>query len=152
FAVRLALYAIFGALLVACTMVFDLARVRIVVEDRRSALAAVVAGARFARRHLAAAAGLYLLNGVAFLVLVLLYALLHAVLSPGAPWAGWGVLLLGQAYILGRHYLKLVFYGSQIALFQSALAHASYTAAPAVVWPDSPAAESIANADAGMAR
>jgi hypothetical protein len=31
--------------------------------------------------------------------------------------------------------------------FQGALAHAAYTAAPPIVWPDSPAAESIINAD-----
>ena len=30
---------------------------------------------------------------------------------------------------------------------RAALAHASYTAAPAVVWPDSPSAEAIVNAD-----
>ncbi len=59
------------------------------------------------------------------------------VASPGA----------GELYILGRHYLKLLFYASETAFFQGALAHAAYTAAPAVVWPDSPAAESIGNAD-----
>ncbi len=146
FAVRLSLYVLFGALLMACALIFDFARVRIVVEDRRSALAAAVAGGRFGWRHAGPAIALYLLHGVAFLALVALYGLL----SPGAPGAGlagWGVLLLGQLYILGRHYLKLVLYGSQISLFQSALAHASYTAAPTVVWPDSPAAESIGNAD-----
>jgi hypothetical protein len=46
-----------------------------------------------------------------------------------------------------RHYLKLVFYASETALFQSALAHAGYTAAAPVVWPDSPAAETIGNFD-----
>ena len=56
-------------------------------------------------------------------------------------------LALGEVYILGRHYLKLLFYASETAFFQGALAHAAYTAAPAVVWPDSPAAETIANAD-----
>ena len=56
------------------------------------------------------------------------------------------MLLLGQAYIVARHYLKLVFYASETALFQAELAHAAYTAAPAVVWPDSPAAEAIVNA------
>jgi hypothetical protein len=44
-----------------------------------------------------------------------------------------------------RHYVKLLFYASQTAYFQSQLAHAAYTAAPAVVWPDSPAAEAISN-------
>ena len=56
------------------------------------------------------------------------------------------VLFLGELYILARHYLKLVFYASETALFQSALAHARYTASPVVVWPDSPAVEAIVNA------
>jgi hypothetical protein len=59
----------------------------------------------------------------------------------------WTVLLLGELYILARHYLKLVFYASGTTLFQSALAHAEYTAAPTLVWPDSPAVESVTNAE-----
>lgn len=151
FAVRLAGYAIFGVLLIACSIAFDYARVRIVVEDRRSALGALAAGVRFAWRNRGATACLYLLNAGAFLLAVLVYALV----SPGAPGAGlsgWAVLAAGQAFIVARHYLKLVFYGSQIAYFQGALAHASYTAAPAVVWPDSPAAEAILNAEPEQAR
>jgi hypothetical protein len=145
FAIRLAAYLLFGGLLAGTTAVFDFARVRTVVEDRRSALGAVLAGARFVRRHPGSVAGLYLVHALAFGVLAALYA----VLSPGAPGAGlsgWAALALGQAYVVARHYLKLAFYGAEIALFQSALAHSSYTAAPAVVWPDSPAAESVANA------
>ena len=59
----------------------------------------------------------------------------------------WLTLGLGELYILGRHYLKLLFYASETAFFQGALAHAAYTAAPIPVWPDSPAAEMIGNAD-----
>ena len=146
FLVRLACYAVFGALLVVTNLIFDYARIRIVVEDRRSALGALVAGTRFVRRRPAATLVLYALNSAAFLALVLLYALI----SPGAPGSFFKTLLVflvGELYILGRHYLKLVFYASEVSLFQNALAHAAYTAAPTVVWPDSPAAESIANAD-----
>jgi hypothetical protein len=145
FAIRLACYLLFGSLLLFFNIIFDYARVRIVVEDRRSAIGALAAGARFVRRHFGQAVGLYLLNGAAFLTVALLYA----VISPGAPRSGvamWGVLVLGQMYIVARHYLKLLFYASETAFFQSALAHASYTAAPVVLWPDSPAAESIINA------
>ena len=145
FAVRLAGYLVFGLLLVGVNLAFDYARVRIVVEDRRSAIGALLAGARFVRRNRGAVL-LYALNGVAFVLLVLLYA----ILNPGAPGAGpwmWATLAVGQCYIVFRHYLKLLFYASEVAFFQSALAHASYTAAPAVVWPDSPAAEAILNAD-----
>jgi hypothetical protein len=106
----------------------------------------VLAGGRFVRRHAAAAVGLYALNAVAFVLLIGIFA----VIAPGAPGSGWSMafaLAIGEAYIVARLYLKLLFYGSETALFQGALAHAAYTAAPAVVWPDSPAAESIANAD-----
>jgi hypothetical protein len=146
FMVRLLGYALFGALLVIANVVFDYARIRIVVEDRRSAIGAVLAGARFVVRHLTGVLGLYGLNAVAFLGLIAIYALV----VPGAPRAGlgtWIVLTLGELYILGRHYLKLLFYASETAFFQGALAHAAYTAAPTPVWPDSPAAEMIGNAD-----
>ena len=145
FTIRLAGYVVFGALLVFCTVLFDFARVRIVVEDRRSSLGALLASVRFVRRHFGAVAGLYLLNGLVFVLLLAVYA----VLSPGAPRSGLqmaAVLLLGELYILARHYLKLLFYASQTALFQGALAHAEYTAAPVVVWPDSPSVEAISNA------
>jgi hypothetical protein len=143
FLIRVACYAVFGTLLVIANLVFDYARIRIVVEDRYSALGALLAGARFVRRH-PGTLRLYLLNGSVFLALALIYALV----APGAPagaaiWIAFGV---GQIYILLRHYVKLLFYASQTSYFQGALAHASYTAAPPVVWPDSPAAESIGHA------
>jgi hypothetical protein len=43
-------------------------------------------------------------------------------------------------------FLHLAAYASATVLFQSRLAHAEYTAAPPLVWPDSPAAEAIVNA------
>jgi len=146
FAIRVAGYAIFGMLLILCNVIFDYARIRIIVEDRRSAIGALLAGGRFVGRHPAQVLGLYALNALAFLLLVILYA----GLVPGAPRSGlsmWLTLGLGELYIFGRHYLKLLFYASQTVFFQGALAHAAYTAAPVPVWPDSPAAEMIGNAD-----
>ena len=142
FAVRMVGYIAFGGMLILCNIVFDYARIRIVVEDRRTAVGAFLAGARFVRRH-PAVLRLYLINGAGFVLLALLYALL----SPGAPsgFAIWIALAIGQFYIVMRHYVKLLFYASQVAYFQAHLAHAAYTAAPAVVWPDSPAAEAISN-------
>jgi hypothetical protein len=142
FVVRLICYVLFGTFLVLCNLVFDYARIRIVVEDRHSAIGALVAAARFVRRQPATLA-LYLLNAGLFLALALLYA----IVAPGAP-QGAAILIafgIGQVYILLRHYLKLLFYASQTAYFQGALAHAAYTASPTVVWPESPAAETIGN-------
>lgn len=143
FAVRLVCYLLFGGLLVACNLVFDYARIRTVVEDRHSAIGALMAGARFVRRH-PGTLRLYALNGAVFVVLALVYA----GVAPGAPdgFAIWIAFALGQLYILLRHYVKLLFYATQTAFFQAALAHAEYTAAPPVVWPESPAAEAIGNA------
>lgn len=144
FLTRLAGYALFGLLLVFFNVIFDYARIRIVVEDRRSALGAVAAASRFVRRHLRTVTGVYTLDACVYLLAVVLYG----ILAPGAPRDGlsmWGILIVGQLYILARHYVKLLFYASQTALFQSALAHAAYTATPPLVWPESPAAEAVMN-------
>jgi hypothetical protein len=150
FAWRAAGYLLFAALLLGCNLVFDYARVRLVVEDRRSAIGALFASWRFVRRHAAAVVGLYALNAIAFLLLIGVYALV-APRTPGGGLSTAVALAIGEAYIIARLFLKLLFYASETALFQGALAHAAYTAAPAVVWPDSPAAESIANADGSPA-
>nr|MCU0255856.1 hypothetical protein [Vicinamibacterales bacterium] len=117
FLLRLVLYLVFVALLTGVNLVVDYARVRLVVEDRRSAVFALAAGARFVRRHLAATLGLYALNALGFLVLAALYA----AVAPGAGrtgWTLWFTLLVGQAYIALRMGVKLGFYASQVAYFQ----------------------------------
>jgi len=142
FAVRAALYLVFGLLLVAVSLVFDYARVRAVVEDRRSMLGALVAGWRFVRRRPGMCAGLYLANGLVLLAVMASYALL----APGAGSTGpslWLAFLTGQAYVMARLASKLLFYAAEIAYFQSQLAHAGYVAAPAPVWPESPAVEAL---------
>lgn len=142
FAVRLAFYAVFGLLLVLTNLIFDYAKIRIVVEDRRSALGGVLASLRFLARHPGAAFGLYGMNALTFLLLAGIWAL--AAPDPGRGGIGlWLTFAAGQAYILARLLLKLQFVASQVALFQSRLAHATYTAAPAASWPDSPAAETM---------
>jgi len=146
FLIRVGGYALFAAVLAFFSVILDYARIRIVVEERRSALAAVAAAARFVRRHFGAVAAVYLLNCALFLGLAAVYALL-APSVPGQGIALWSALLLGQTFIVGRHYLKLVCYASQCALFQSALAHAPYTGGPHLAWPESPAVESIINAE-----
>jgi hypothetical protein len=145
FAIRLGCYAIFAVLLGGVNLVFDYAKVRAVVEDRRSMIGALAAGFRFVRRRPVATTGLYLLCGAAYLAVLAAYALV----APGAGGtaaAVWLAFAIGQAYVLARLWVKLLFYASETAFFQSELAHAEFTAQPAVVWPESPAAEAIANA------
>jgi hypothetical protein len=139
---RLALYLLFGILLVMVNVIFDYAKIRIVVEDRRSALSGLSAAMRFVWQRLRRVAGLYALNTVAFLVVIAIWALV----APGARSGGfavWIAFLVGQLYLLVRLALKLQFLASETALFQSSLAHARYTAAPQPTWPESPAAELV---------
>jgi hypothetical protein len=142
FAVRAAVYALFGLALVTVNVVFDYAKVRAVVEDRRSMLGALRAGARFAWRRAGAVSGLYLTTALVFLVVLLVYRLAApGVWTPG--WPMWGGFIAGQIYIVARLWVKLLFYASETALLQAELAHAGYTAAPQPAWPESPAAETI---------
>ncbi len=140
FAWRVLMYAIFGALLVLTNILFDYARIRTIVEDRRSVIGALLAAARFLRRNAGAAFGLYALDAVVFLAVIAVYALV----APGAGGAGLSMgvgLVISQLYIVARLAVKLQFLASQTSLFQSRLAHAGYTAAPQPAWPESAAAE-----------
>ncbi len=143
---RLLFYLLFGALLVLANVVFDYAKVRLVVEDRRSALGALAAATRFIRRNPWRVLGLYALNGLTFLTVLGVWAMV----APGAGGTGlslWTGFAIGQLYLLARLLVKLHFLASETSLFQASLAHASYTAAPAPVWPESPAAETLERSD-----
>jgi len=142
FAWRLLLYAIFGVALAAADCVFTYARVRLVIEDRRSAICAVLAALRFLVRNAGRVTTLYVLDALTFAGALALWA----VIAPGAPRGGasvWLTFALMQMWIAVRIALKLHFIASETSLFQASLAHAGYTAAPLPAWPESPAAEAI---------
>jgi hypothetical protein len=139
---RLLFYVVFGIVLLTINLVFDYARIRLVVEDRRSALGALRGSLQFLWHHPLQVAALYALNGLGFVLLLAVWF----VASPGVHGTGlamWAAFASGQLYLVARVAIKLHFLASQTALFQSHLAHAGYTAAPAPVWPESPAAELI---------
>ena len=142
FLARVALYAVFGLLLVAVNVTFDYAKVRAVVEDRRSMIGAILAGARFIRRNAAAVLTLYAITGGLFIALLLVYA----IAAPGAAstTAGmWLGIAFGQLYLLGRLWIRLVFLASETALFQSRLAHAGYIASAPIARPEPPIIDSV---------
>ena len=108
------------AVAIAVNLVGLFARVRLVVEDRRSALGAALAAVRFIRRRPLACVAVYAVWTGAM-------AAVAMVARGAAP-----ILLLPEV-------------ATATVFFQSALAHVSYTAAPPLQWPESPAAEAIAN-------
>ena len=139
FLYRVVLYVAFLLPLMAANLIFDYAKVRAVVEDRRSMIGAMVSAVRFIRRNPAAAVGLYLLDSLLFLGVIGVYFLI----APGASVNSTLAFAIGQLYIVLRVIVRLQFAASQVALFQGRLAHAGYVARPIPKWPDSPAAEAI---------
>ena len=145
---RVVLYTTFGAALVAVNLACDYARIRTVVEDRRSVIGALSTALAFVGRHPSRVFGLYALNGLVFLSLLAVWALA----APGTGEMGlsmWLGFAGTQLYLLARLLLKLQFMASQTALFQRSFGHAAYAAAPVPAWPESPAAEAIVGGPQG---
>lgn len=126
----------------AVNLLFDYAKVRAVVEDRRSAFGALAAAARFLRSDWRRAVLLY----VSTLLMLGMVIALYAVVAPGVGGAGagmWAGFVLSQLYIAARLTMKLLFWSAEITFFQSRLAHAGYVRRAAPAWPESPTAESL---------
>jgi hypothetical protein len=136
------LYFVFVLVLGGFNLIFDYAKVRAVVEDRRSAIGALLSGWRFVRRNFGATIALYLLDVGLFALAVTAYGVVVP-RSAGTGWTMWVGFGVGQLFILARLAVKLMFWASETALFQGRLAHAGYVAAAKPVWPDSPSAEAI---------
>jgi hypothetical protein len=108
FAIRLGLTVLFALLLAAVNLVLDFAKIRLVVEDRRSALGALAAAARFVGRHPGATIGLYLLNTLVFAAVLGLYA----AVAPGAAVSGWtlaGAVAVMQLFLVGMWLVFVLF-------------------------------------------
>jgi hypothetical protein len=132
---------VFAVLLGLVGVVVDFTRVRLVVEDRHSVLAALGAGLRFVRRHFGRVVGLYVLNILALVVL----ARLWTQVAGDADGPGMLALFIAQCYLVTRIWARMAILGSEAVFFQGELAHAQYTAAPMPRWPDSPSVEAITN-------
>jgi hypothetical protein len=137
---RVLMYAIFIALLAAATLAFDYARVRGVVEDRRSMTGAFIAALRFIVRHPTRVIGLYATNAILFLAVVAGWRLMNQGAGGAGVWMWTGV-AVSQGYIVARLVVKLQVLASATALFQRSLAHWGYSAAPIAARPEPPIVE-----------
>ncbi len=134
------IHALFLLAVALVAIADDYAKVRIVVEDRRSALGALAAGLRFVRRRPGRVIGLYLLGLLPAAVVVRLWQ--SAASTDGPHWFGAAALVV---YVVLRVAVRLAGMAGAVVFFQGELAHAGYTAAPLPIWPDSPAAEALEN-------
>jgi hypothetical protein len=140
---------VLAAALGACNLVVEYTQVRAVVEDRRSMLAALRAAISFIRRNWLSAVALYAIDYAMRIAWVGLYVFA----GPGGSFRFgpdrsivWTIglwIVINQLYVVGALWIRLVFWASETALFQSRLAHAGYVARPLPVWPDSASVEAI---------
>lgn len=131
---RVTLFGALAILLFAIALVFDYARVRLVIEDRRSAVGALAASFRMLRAYpgrMLAAQGLF------WLALVI-WMTLRAPL-PSDPAFGLASLLAA-----GEIFLKLALVATQAAIYQRVLASAGWVAREEPRWPDEPSANPAA--------
>ena len=117
FLIRLALYLIFGSLLMLAAVIADYTRVAIVAARPPTLGQAVAAGAGFARRHYRSVAGLFVITGLLFAGLVTVYGV--GEIYGGAQVGGWRGVVIGQAYIVGRIAIRLTVAASELQLFKS---------------------------------
>lgn len=113
------------------TLCFDYAKIRMVVDDRISALFAFWAGVKFVFTHFLSTVGLYIFLSLIGIILIVLYALVEGAIDQTGYWTIVFVFLIQQIYILARLGLKATFYASQTQLYQAkaALEYQTDTAA-----------------------
>jgi hypothetical protein len=119
FFARVVLYLIFGALLAAVALAADYARISSLGGRAASVAGAVRTAIRFMRGHWPAVSALYLMTGALFVAMLVTYG--AGEILGGSRVGGWRAIAIGQAYILGRLVLRLVFAASEVRLFEAGL-------------------------------
>lgn len=131
---RLGLFGAMALLLFLIALLFDYARVRLVIEDRRSAIGALAASLRLIRAH---PGPILAAQGVFWLALVLWLALRAFSAGDRSYW-------LTCAFVAGEIFLKLALIGTQASIYQQTLAAAGWVAREDPRWPDEPSADPAA--------
>jgi len=109
-------------LLLAVNMIFDYAKIRLVVEDSRKSWRAALGAVKLVFRNLGGTLATY---GLVALVAVALALGYHAVSGTIPRNQALGMLLLlvlQQAFVVGRIGVKLLFFGSQLEIYRGATA------------------------------
>ena len=142
--VMLGFGSLFGLGYIFCDVVLDYAKVRTVVEDRRSMVFAIAAGFRFVVRRPGAVVRLYLLNATIGFIGFGSFVLVNYSLVPvGLHWL-LVLLIVALGMVVVAGWVPLLFLSTQTAFFQDELAFPGYTAGASVGPPDSPITEVVA--------
>lgn len=99
------------------TLMFDYAKIRMIVDNRSSAFFAFSSGVSFAISHFRSVTLLYLTLSAIGVALIVLYALIESYIPQTSGWEILGLFLLQQLYMISRYFLKATFYSSQTSLY-----------------------------------
>ncbi len=118
-------------------MVFDYAKIRTVIQRRRSMVVAVFSALGFVLRRPIRTVSLFAMNLLILVLLFTFYLLAENLLSNATYASMFTLLIVQQLLILGRIWMKLSFFASQIKLYEDALAPAVHqpTAPPIITVP-----------------
>ncbi len=103
-------------LLALFMMSFDYAKVRIVIEDRSSAVAAAAAGFGFAFRNIVTTGSLHLVLVAVAVLLMVLYGLLESLLPQSTYGSILAAFALSQMYMILRWWLRAVWFAAETEL------------------------------------
>jgi len=119
FAYTVAKYVVLWILVLVVNMLFDYSKIITVMQDHKNALTAPIKAAGVVFPNFLKTFGLYLLIGLCWIVLMVLYWL-YWLIVPGAGGfslaAILGAFLLGQIYLLCRIWIRCQFYAGQTAM------------------------------------
>ncbi len=100
-------------------MVFDYAKIRTVVDRRRSMFLATLVGLGFSLRRFWQTIPLFGMNFVVIGILFVVYLLIENQFSNATVASMIGLFVVQQIFILSRVWMRLSFFSSQLALYQS---------------------------------
>jgi len=116
--VHLAGYIILLFIIAFFNMIFDYAKIIIVLEKKKSSWLCIWLGFKFAVKHFAKTIGLYFLLAAVGLGLVLVFGLAQTFVQPTQIVLLVVVIAIQQIFIFLKIGLRLDFYGAQMALYQ----------------------------------
>ncbi|MBI4550627.1 MAG: hypothetical protein HY710_00020 [Candidatus Latescibacteria bacterium] len=111
-------------------LAIDYARIKTVLEDRRSMILATLSAFRFAGAHILKTFGLYLLIGLVGLLCLVVYAVVEALIPQHRLLTIGIVFVIQQLYFLSLFWVKCWFYGGELVLYRGLTAKPSATPAP----------------------
>ncbi len=114
---RVLLYAIFGVVIAAVSLVADYARVSVAVSGTTTTVGALKDGLRFVAGHAVSVGALYLLTGLLFAGLLATYYFAETI--GGARLGGWRGAAVAQAYIVARLAIRMTFVAAEVRLFKT---------------------------------